>query len=248
MKRFVGQVAVITGGNRGIGFGIAKRLGAEGAKIAIVDLNQSQTAEKELKESGIDVMYVKANVTDHSQVKEAISSVIGKFKQIDVLVTAAGITGKTGIKTHEVDPVDFATVMNVNVAGIFNMCKETLPHMLERNYGRIVNIASISGKDGNAGMLAYSTSKAGVIGLTKVIGKEYAETAITCNCIVPAVIKTDMVAAMPEAQVKYMTDKIPMKRTGTIEEISGLAAYVASQECSFTTAFAFDASGGRAVY
>jgi 2-dehydro-3-deoxy-L-rhamnonate dehydrogenase (NAD+) len=106
----------------------------------------------------------------------------------------------------------------------------------------------ISGKDGNAGMLAYSASKAGVIGLTKVIGKEYAETRITCNCIVPAVIRTDMVAAMPEAQVKYMTDKIPMKRTGEVEEIASLAAFIASPECSFTTAFAFDASGGRAVY
>jgi len=239
---------VITGGGRGIGLGIAKRLGSEGAKIALVDLAPSPQAEKELKALGVDFVSVQANVTDYKQVKTAVDTVIGKYKQIDVLVQAAGITGKTGVQTHEVDPVDFENVYRVNVNGVFHMCKETLPHMMKRNYGRIVNIASISGKDGNAGMLAYSSSKAAVINLTKVIGKEYAETKITCNCIVPAVIKTDMVAAMPDTQVKYMTDKIPMKRTGTVEEISGLAAYVASDECSFTTGFAFDASGGRAVY
>jgi len=201
-----------------------------------------------LRDLGIDCISVKANVTDYNQVKEAINSVIGKYNQIDVLVQAAGITGKTALQTHQVDPTDFENVYKVNVNGVFHMCKETLPHMMKRNYGRIVNIASISGKDGNAGMLAYSSSKAAVINMTKVIGKEYAETKITCNCIVPAVVKTDMVAAMPAEQVKYMTDKIPMKRTGSIEEVAGLAAYVASEECSFTTGFAFDASGGRAVY
>jgi len=117
-----------------------------------------------------------------------------------------------------------------------------------KNYGRILNIASISGKEGNAGMLAYSSSKAGVIGLVKVIGKEYAETGITCNAIAPAVIRTAMVDALPEVQVKYMTDKIPMKRTGEIEEIAGLAAYIASKEASFTTGFTFDATGGRSTY
>jgi len=120
--------------------------------------------------------------------------------------------------------------------------------MLEKNYGRIVNIASVSGKDGNAGMLAYSTSKAAVIGMTKVMGKEYAETGITVNCVAPAVVRTAMVDALPEEQVKYMTDKIPMKRCGTIDEIAGLCAFIASPEASFTTAFCYDATGGRSTY
>lgn len=136
----------------------------------------------------------------------------------------------------------------VNVNGIFYFCREVLPYMLDKNYGRIVNIASISGKEGNAGMAAYSASKAAVIGLTKVIAKDYAETGITCNSVAPAVIKTAMVASLPPEQVKYMVDKIPMKRTGTIEEISSLVAFIASKEASFTTGFCFDASGGRATY
>merc|ERR1712151_394476 len=139
--------------------------------------------------------------------------------------------------------------MKVNVKGIFVMCRSVLPAMKKQNYGRIINIASVAGKEGNAGMLAYSTSKAGVIGLTKVIGKEYAESGdITCNAIAPAVVRTEMVAAMPPQQVKYMTDKIPMKRTGTLEEIASMVAFIASPECSFTTGFTFDATGGRATY
>jgi len=183
-----------------------------------------------------------------NQVKDSIQKVISKFGRIDILVTAAGITGKTNLKTHEVDPDDFQKVFNVNLNGMFYFCREVLPQMLQQNYGRIINIASIAGKEGNAGMLAYSSSKAAVIGLTKVIGKEYAETGITCNAIAPAVIRTAMVDIMPPEQVKYMTDKIPMKRTGTIDEIAELVAFMASKESSFTTGFTFDASGGRATY
>jgi len=163
-------------------------------------------------------------------------------------VQCAGITGKTGITTPDVDCSNFELVMDINVKGIFLFCKYVLPHMVRRDYGRIVNIASISGKEGNAGMLAYSTSKAAVIGLTKVIGKEFAETGITVNAIAPAVVRTPMVDKMPAEQVKYMTDKIPMKRCGRREEIAGLVAFVASEEASFTTAFTFDATGGRATY
>jgi 3-oxoacyl-[acyl-carrier protein] reductase len=134
------------------------------------------------------------------------------------------------------------------VHGIFLCCREVLPHMLKANYGRIVNIASIAGKDGNAGMLSYSTSKAGVIGLTKAMGKEYAETGITVNALAPAVVRTPMVDALPDATVKYMTDKIPMKRTGEISEIAAMVAFMSSKEASFTTGFTFDATGGRATY
>jgi 3-oxoacyl-[acyl-carrier protein] reductase len=177
-----------------------------------------------------------------------MAQVAREHGRIDVLVTAAGITGQTGIKTHEVQPADFDRVLELNVRAMFLCIRAVLPTMLAADYGRIVNIASISGKDGNAGMLAYSTSKAAVIGLTKVIGKEYAETGITCNAIAPAVVRTAMVDALPPEQVRYMTDKIPMKRTGEIEEIAAMAAFVASRECSFSTGFTFDASGGRAVY
>lgn len=164
------------------------------------------------------------------------------------MVQAAGVTGKTGMKTEEVDPANFDFVFDVNLKGIFHGCRAVLPHMARRNYGRIVNVASIAGKEGNAGMVAYSASKAAVIGLTKVVGKEYAETGITCNAVAPAVIRTAMVAAMPPHQVKYMTDKIPMKRTGELKEIADLITFIASPAASFTTAFCFDATGGRATY
>lgn len=250
MKRFENEVAVITGGARGIGLGIAMRLGQEGASVALLDIDKGQLgeAEKTLAAAGITALPIVADVTEQASVQNAVSSIMERFGRIDALITAAGITGRTGIQTHEVDPEDFDRVMALNVKGILLSIQGVLPHMLKADYGRIINIASISGKDGNAGMLAYSTSKAAVIGLTKVVGKEYAETGITCNAIAPAVVRTEMVAALPDAQVKYMTDKIPMKRTGEIEEIAAVAAFVASRECSFSTGFTFDATGGRAVY
>ena len=139
-------------------------------------------------------------------------------------------------------------VMNVNLMGSFYTSKHVLPRMLKNNYGRVLHIASISGKEGNAGMLAYSTSKAAVIGMTKVQGKEYAETGVTINALAPAVIRTAMVESLPDEQVKYMTDKIPMKRCGTLEEAASVAAFIVSPEASFSTAFTFDLSGGRATY
>ncbi len=250
MKRFEDQVAIVTGGAQGIGLGIARRLGAEGAKTVLLDLQEAQlgVAGRELASEGIDALAVQADVTDQAAVEAAVRQVLDKHGRIDVLVTAAGIVGETHRKSHEVDPADFRRVIDANVTGMFLCCRAVLPTMLEANYGRIVNIASISGKEGNAGMLAYSTSKAAVIGLTKVMGKDYAETGITVNAVAPAVVRTQMVAELPDEQVKYMTDKIPMKRTGEIEEIAALVAFIASREASFTTAFTFDATGGRAVY
>lgn len=250
MNRFENQVAIVTGGARGIGYGIAERLGGEGASLALFDMDADrlQQAEQGLQGSAPAVMTQQVDVTDQAQVERAVQAVVERFGRVDVLVTAAGITGRTGIQTHETDPADFDHVFAVNVRGIYLCIRAVLPQMMKADYGRIVNIASISGKDGNAGMLAYSSSKAAVIGLTKVIGKEYAETGITCNAVAPAVVRTEMVAALPEHQVKYMTDKIPMKRTGEIPEVAALVAYAASRECSFTTGFTFDATGGRAVY
>ncbi|GAB5370712.1 hypothetical protein AAMO2058_001516700 [Amorphochlora amoebiformis] len=247
-KRFDGQVAVVTGAARGIGKGIAERLGSEGASVVILDVMDGTKTVEELKSKGIKASYKKLNVTKDEEVKSVFEEVVKENKKVDILVQAAGITGKTGIKTHEVDSKNFDLVMSINLKGIFLCCKAVLPGMVKQGFGRIVNIASISGKEGNAGMLAYSTSKAAVIGLTKVIGKEYAETGVTCNCIAPAVVRTEMVSALPEKQVKYMTDKIPMKRCGSIEEIAAMVGFIASKESSFITAFCFDSTGGRATY
>jgi 2-dehydro-3-deoxy-L-rhamnonate dehydrogenase (NAD+) len=250
MQRFEGQVAIVTGAAQGIGLGIARRLGGEGAAVAVLDRNAAQAGEavQTLAGEGVQALALPTDVTRQGEVERAVAQVLERFGRVDVLVTAAGITGQTNLKTHQVDPADFDRVLELNVKGMFLCIRAVLPAMLKAGYGRIVNIASISGKDGNAGMLAYSTSKAAVIGLTKVIGKEYAETGITCNCIAPAVVRTAMVEALPAAQVTYMTDKIPMKRTGEIAEIAAVVAFAASRECSFTTGFCFDASGGRTVY
>ena len=250
MKRFEEQVAIVTGGARGIGLGIARRLGSEGAALALLDKDAEQlaAADAELAAAGMTTLALPVDVTEQAAVEEAVAAVLGRFGRADVLITSAGMTGETNLNTDQVDPRDFDRVMALNVRGMFLCIRAVLPHMLAAGYGRIVNMASISGKDGNAGMLAYSTSKAAVIGMTKVIGKEYAGTGITCNAIAPAVVRTAMVDALPPEQIKYMTDKIPMQRTGEVEEIAAVVAFAASREAGFTTGFTFDASGGRAVY
>jgi len=237
-QRLKNSVCIVTGGARGIGYGIALRLALEGATtVVLVDMKQAElddaasTLEKELKQtlgedatsSGRTFYGLACDVTNIDKVTDTFKYVVANLSpnnRIDILVQAAGVVGSTGILTHEVQPENFDFVMSVNVKGIFNGCHAVLPFMLRQGYGRIINIASIAGKEGNAGMLAYSTSKAAVIGLTKTVGKEYAlNSGITCNCIAPAVIRTKMVEDMPPPQVKYMTDKIPMKRCGKIEEV-----------------------------
>jgi len=202
-----GQVAVITGGAQGIGYGVGLHLGGLGVAICIIDMNAEKNAEavSTLTAKGIKATSATVDVTKESEWVEALTSFNAKFGRLDILVQAAGVTGKTGIKTHEVDPANFDFVMNVNARGIFLGCKTILPFFLARNYGRILNIASVAGKEGNAGMVAYSASKGAVIAMTKAIGKEYAETGITCNALAPAVVRTAMVDAMPDEQVKYMT-------------------------------------------
>ncbi|HMY71375.1 MAG TPA: SDR family NAD(P)-dependent oxidoreductase [Blastocatellia bacterium] len=244
---FAGQVAVVTGAAAGLGLSIAQRLAGEGAKVAMGDM-QKALLTKAAKQVGENAKAFQLDVTDEAQVAKVIKKIAKEFGRIDILVNSAGVTGKTGIKTHEVELDNFKFVFDVNVNGCFLTSRAVLPLMLEQNYGRILHIASIAGKDGNAGMLAYSASKAAVIGLTKVQGKEYAETGITVNALAPAVIQTAMVDALPPEQVKYMTDKIPMKRCGTLEEIANLATFIVSPGASFTTAFTFDMTGGRATY
>lgn len=246
-KRFKGQTAIITGGARGLGLATAKRLAQKGVRTVLFDLQvQELEAARLLLGPNADACVV--DVTSPERVGAAVEEVIGRHGRIDILINSAGITGSTNIKSHLVSLEDFDHVFNVNVRAGLIIFQAVLPHMLERSYGRVLHVASIAGKEGNAGMLAYSSSKAAVIGMTKVQGKEYATTGITVNAIAPAVIRTDLVEAMPPEQVRYMTDKIPMSRCGTLDEFAAMAEFVVSPENGFCTGFTFDLSGGRAVY
>ena len=247
MSRFAGQVAVITGGAQGIGYSVAAALGAEGAAVVLLDLTPATLAGAAATLTAAGVARVSTQAVDVSREADwarAIAAVLAEHGRIDVLVQAAGITGKTGVKTADVDPANWAAVMAVNATGIFLGCRAVLPSMVAAGYGRIINIASVAGKEGNAGMCPYSASKGAVIALTKAAGKEYAEAGITINAVAPAVIRTAMVDAMPEEQVKYMTDKIPMKRCGTVGEIAALIAFIASKDAGFTTGERGGGGGG----
>ena len=241
------QVAVISGGADGLGLAVARRLSAQGVRLVLLDFN-TDALTRAKAELGASTITACVDVTDHAAVRKAIDAAAAQTGRIDILVNCAGITGQTNIKSHEVDPSDFDRVMRVNVNGCLNTFQAVLPHMLKHDYGRVLHFASVSGKEGNAGMLAYSTSKAAVIGMTKVQGKEYAQTGITVNALAPAVIFTEMVAKMPPEQVKYMTDKIPMGRCGTKDEIAAMCEFIVSPENSFVTGFTFDLTGGRATY
>ena len=244
------QVAIVVGAARGIGRAAAERLAAQGIAIAAFDRLADTLADtaRDFAARGWTVTTHAVDVTDRAAVEAAVAAALAAHGKVDILVNCAGITGITGVKAHEVDPDDFDLVYRINLKAALLLTRAVLPSMLERNYGRVLHVASIAGKDGNAGMLAYSATKAGLIGFVKSAAKDYAETGITINALAPAVIRTDMVAAMPEHQVRYMTDKIPMKRTGTLEEAAAMIAWAVSPECSFTTGFTFDLSGGRAVY
>jgi 2-dehydro-3-deoxy-L-rhamnonate dehydrogenase (NAD+) len=244
---FKGQVAIITGAASGLGLSIALNLSAKGVKLALFDKNK-EGLEKIKKQLKAECEAYQVDITKEGEVKDRVGQVSQQFGRIDILINSAGITGKTNIKSHEVSSEDLRLVFEVNFMGSYFTSKYVLPWMLKNKYGRILHIASIAGKEGNAGMLAYSSSKAAVIGMTKVQGKEYAETGITINAIAPAVIKTALLDNMPEEQVKYMTDKIPMKRCGSLKELTDTAIFIVSPENSFTTGFTFDLSGGRATY
>jgi NAD(P)-dependent dehydrogenase (short-subunit alcohol dehydrogenase family) len=249
-KRFDGQVAIVTGGAMGIGRAVAERLGREGARVCIVDRDAAalEMAHGAMLEAGLDVETHVADVSIDTQVAAAIEGVGRRHGRIDVLVHCAGIVGPNGRPVTQVEPAEFDHVYAVNLRSSFLVLRYVLPRMQERNYGRVLLFASIAGKEGNAGMCVYSATKAAVIGLVKSVGKELAETGVTVNAIAPAVVRTALVDNMEPSQVKYMTDKIPMKRCGTLEEIAAMTAWIVSPECSFTTGFAFDASGGRATY
>ena len=244
---FKGQVAIITGAASGLGVAIATKLYSEGVRLALIDKNEKQLQQVVAK-SFPDAIPYALDITNEGQLKLTVEKIIREFGNIHILVNSAGMTGKTNIKSHETETENIRAVFDVNFFGSYLTSKYVLPKMLEQNYGRILHIASIAGKEGNAGMVGYSSSKAAVIGMTKVQGKEYAETGITVNAIAPAVIRTPLLDGMPEEQVKYMTDKIPAKRCGTLEELANLVSYIVSPMNSFTTGFTFDLSGGRATY
>ncbi len=240
---FIDQIAIISGGSSGLGLALSKALIESGAKVAILDLKTHVDFQNHP-----NVFFQMVDITQEEKVQEAITVIWKKFGRIDILINSAGITGKTNIKSHETATEDVRKVFEVNLMGSYFTSKHVLPFMLKNNNGRILHIASIAGKEGNAGMFAYSSSKAAVIGMAKVQGKEYAETGITINALAPAVIQTPLVDAMPVEQVRYMTDKIPMKRCGTLEELVDITLFIVSSKNSFTTGFTFDLSGGRATY
>lgn len=247
INQFENKVAIVTGAASGLGLAIVKKLATGGARLALVDKNK-ETLLKIKSQIQNDCEIYPVDITNEEEVKNTINAIANHFGGIHILINSAGITGKTNIKSHNTETENLQTVMNVNFMGSFYTSKYVLPLMLENKYGRILHMASIAGKEGNAGMIAYSASKAAVIAMTKVQGKEYAGTGITVNAMAPAVIRTALVDAMPEEQVKYMTDKIPMNRCGTLDEFAALAAFIVSEENSFTTGFTFDLSGGRATY
>ena len=242
------RVAIITGGARGIGYAIAERLLQSGAHVCLWDVDASalDAAKSELSALG-KVHTATVDITSMTSVDAAAASTIGAFGKIDILVNNAGIAG-TNAKTWETDPAEWQRVMAINLNGPFHCCHAIVPHMLKNGYGRIVNIASIAGKEGNPNAAHYSASKAAVIALTKSLGKELATAGVVVNCVTPAVIETDILKQLTQQHIDYMLSKIPMNRFGKKEEAAALVAWLCSEDCSFTTGAVFDLSGGRATY
>jgi 3-oxoacyl-[acyl-carrier protein] reductase len=238
--------AVITGGAAGLGLAIARRLMDSGASVTLWDIN-AQALGDAVRELGAKADSVVVNVTEHESVAAAAQSTAQRHSAVDVLVNSAGITGPN-TKLWDYPPQAWQQVMQVNLNGLFYCCRELVPLMRARNYGRIVNIASVAGKDGNPNASAYSASKAAVIALTKSLGKELADTGIRVNCVTPAAVKTAMFDQMTPEHIQFMLSKIPMGRFGEPQEIAAMVAWLCTEECSFSTGAVFDLSGGRATY
>ena len=237
-QRFDGRVALVTGGSGGIGAAVAKRLLAESARVASLDLADNAPQ---------GVLGIAGDVSSSADVEAAVARVTSELGPVDVLVCSAGITGGS-LRTVEVDDDEWRRVFAINSDGVFFCNRAVVGGMTERGYGRIVNVASIAGKEGNPMAAAYSASKASVIALTKAIGKDLAGTGVLVNAIAPAVIETPLLAGMSEEHIRYMVEKIPMGRLGSVDEVAALVCWLASDECSFSTGATYDISGGRAVY
>jgi 2-dehydro-3-deoxy-L-rhamnonate dehydrogenase (NAD+) len=241
-----GQTAIVTGAATGIGEAIAQRLACAGAAVAVADLNLEGAAAVARALNG-DSFPIQIDITRSASVVKAVDEVLARRGQIDILVNNAGIAGKAAPLWEQTEE-DWQNIIAVNLTGVFLCCRAVVPHMRARKYGRIVNIASIAGKEGNPNMTGYSATKAGVIGFTKSLGKEVATDGICVNAVAPAVIRTKILDQLTEAQIAYMTERIPMHRTGKPEEIAAVVHFLASPDSSFVTAQCYDASGGRATY
>jgi NAD(P)-dependent dehydrogenase (short-subunit alcohol dehydrogenase family) len=241
-----GRVAIVTGGASGIGLAVAQRLAHSGVLLALWDLSDAGLAHAADKLRG-KVETFSVDVSNREQVDAALEDTLRVLVKVDVLVNSAGITGPNAT-TWEYPLEAWNQVLQVNLTGTFLCCRAAVPHMLKNGYGRIVNVASVAGKEGNPNAPAYSASKAGVISLTKSLGKELAQSGITVNCVTPGAVKTPIFDQMSEQHIDYMLSKIPMGRFGTVEEIAALTAWLCTEECSFSTGAVFDVSGGRATY
>ena len=244
-----GQNAIVTGGAAGMGLAIAQRLARSGAGVCIWDLRQD-AIDRAVTGFGIDgaaVFGVVGDVSDPTAVDGALAATRERFDSIDIAVNNAGISGPN-VVSWEYPVEDWQQVIAVDLVGTFLVSRAVVPLMLEKGYGRIVNIASVAGKDGNPNASAYSAAKAGVIGFTKSLGKELATSGIAVNCVTPAAVRTAIFDQMTQKHIDYMLSKIPMGRFGTTEEIAAMVAWLCSPECSFSTGAVFDLSGGRATY
>ena len=248
MNRFdlSNRTAIVTGGAQGLGFGIAKRFIESGAEVIIWDIDKELLKSAEKKLNNNKATFQSVNVANFEDVKKNIDQITAE-KKIDILINNAGVTGLTA-KLWDYPIDEWHKVLNVNLNGTFYCCKAIVPHMIKNNYGRIVNIASIAGKEGNPNASAYSTSKAGVIGLTKSLGKELADKNISVNAVTPAAAKTRIFDQMTEEHINYMLSKIPRQRFAEVDELGSLVTWLAAEENAFSTAAVFDLSGGRATY
>ena len=243
------KIAIITGAAQGFGYAIAKRFSASGCKIVLIDKDEEELSSaiknEDIKSNVID--YFTTDITDFELVNKTINSIFDKHGSIDIFVNNAGIAGPS-YKTWEYPNDDWNLVIDVDLNGTFNCCKAVAPFMIKKNYGRIINIASIAGKEGNPNASAYSAAKAGVIALTKSLGKELAEYNIAVNCVTPAAAKTKIFDQISQEHIDYMLSKIPRKRFVLVDELASMVSWLASEENSFTTGGVFDISGGRATY
>jgi 2-dehydro-3-deoxy-L-rhamnonate dehydrogenase (NAD+) len=237
-RRFDGRVAIVTGGSSGIGAAVSRRLLEEGALVASLDLAEHAPD---------GVLGIAGDVSSSAEVEATVARVTSELGPVDILVCSAGIAGAS-LRTIDVDDDEWRRVFAINSDGVFFCNRAVAGGMTERGYGRIVNVASIAGKEGNPMAAAYSASKAAVIGLTKAIGKDLAGTGVLVNAIAPAVIETPILAGISEEHIQYMLERIPMGRLGSVDEVAALVCWLASEECSFSTGATYDISGGRAVY
>ncbi|MDE0484146.1 MAG: SDR family NAD(P)-dependent oxidoreductase [Candidatus Poribacteria bacterium] len=243
------KIAVVTGAGQGIGEAIALRLANAGADVAILDLNLSsaKAVAKEIEKLGRQALPIQADVSQSTDVNAAVDKTLSEFGRVDILVNNAGIAGRT-LPLTDLEESDWDTVIGVNLTGVFLCCKAVIDTMIAQDYGRIVNIASIAGKEGNPTLIPYSVSKAGVICLTKALAKEVTDYNIRVNAVSPAVINTPIMDGMAQSTIDYMVGKIPLGRIGKPEEVAAVVNFLASDEASFVTGQCYDVSGGRATY